>query len=406
MIPRTSFKPKKVAADVDEKIYRRFPVHKQAFATVGLEDTGRLGITYSLEKMWQNMAGKMFGGVPGHSRFDHALEMGANAMNLLLGSYGYPNSQFLKWDPLFVPDFLQGNKVAADAAQLTAQVKEAARLYGSDLTGIASLDSKWVYSEDLFKPFNFTTEGPPRETEEGFLIPESVNKAVVLAVAMPPDLSEASPTVPASTAANIGYSRMGITAVSLAEYIRSLGYTAIPCMNDTALSIPLAVEAGLGELGRHGLFITPEYGPCVRLCKVLTDMPLLADRPYNFGISDFCRQCLLCADHCPPRAISYHDPSYSGVCANNNPGVKKWYIDATACLRYWQHNGASCANCISSCPFFYGFVDSQCLECVRCDTTDGCSLHYITHLRLKHGYLKQKLWGTRSSWTPQIRTGL
>ena len=49
---------------------------------------------------------------------------------------------------------------------------------------------------------------------------------------------------------------MAFVASSLAHYIRSLGYKAIPSGNDTALSIPNAVEAGLGELGRHGLLIT------------------------------------------------------------------------------------------------------------------------------------------------------
>ena len=34
-------------------------------------------------------------------------------------------------------------------------------------------------------------------------------------------------------------------------------------MNDTALAIPYALKAGLGEYGRHGLVITPEFGPRV-----------------------------------------------------------------------------------------------------------------------------------------------
>jgi len=34
----------------------------------------------------------------------------------------------------------------------------------------------------------------------------------------------------------------------LAKFIASLGYKAIACGNDTALSIPLAVDAGLGPI--------------------------------------------------------------------------------------------------------------------------------------------------------------
>ena len=40
---------------------------------------------------------------------------------------------------------------------------------------------------------------------------------------------------------------------------------------------PLAIMAGLGELSRIGILITPEFGPRVRLCKVFTDLPLQAD---------------------------------------------------------------------------------------------------------------------------------
>ena len=49
----------------------------------------------------------------------------------------------------------------------------------------------------------------------------------------------------------------------LDRYIRNLGYKAEPTMNDTALAIPYALKAGLGEYGRHGLVITPEFGPRV-----------------------------------------------------------------------------------------------------------------------------------------------
>ena len=86
-----------------------------------------------------------------------------------------------------------------------------------------------------------------------------------------------SPAFRAGVATGVGYSRMAYAISCLAEFIRHLGYAAIPMGNDTALSIPLAVDSGLGELGRNGLLVTPQYGPCVRICKVFTDLPLATD---------------------------------------------------------------------------------------------------------------------------------
>jgi epoxyqueuosine reductase len=39
--------------------------------------------------------------------------------------------------------------------------------------------------------------------------------------------------------------------MQLAAYIRNLGFQAIASMNDTALVIPYAIKAGLGEYGRN-----------------------------------------------------------------------------------------------------------------------------------------------------------
>jgi hypothetical protein len=41
---------------------------------------------------------------------------------------------------------------------------------------------------------------------------------------------------------------MGFIAPSMARFIQELGYHAMPSGNDTALSIPMAVDAGLSNL--------------------------------------------------------------------------------------------------------------------------------------------------------------
>ncbi len=407
MMPREEMYIGKKTYQIKEEDYQRFPVVRQAFVKVSTEDIGEINYLGFLDKMHKNMARRMQEGDPGYSQKDNALDMGANALNLTLGTYGFPNSQFLSWNPLYVPPFLSANKVEETPENHTHGVKEAAAFYGADLAGIAKLDERWVYSQDMVKPFVFDEEGVPCESEKAFHIPKSMNRAIVMAFLMDGELQTKSPKLPASTATSLGYSRMAIATVSLAEYIRALGYQAIPCMNDTALSIPLAVDAGLGQLGRHGLLITPEYGSNVRLCKVLTDMPLVEDQPIDFGITTFCENCLLCANECPSGAISSHERTTESEESTGNSGVLKWYIKGEHCLKYWQANGASCANCIAVCPFTYGYESEHCAECERCEAfMRGCPLQSNTFFRKKHGYLEDTPWASKSKIPPTKRRGL
>jgi ferredoxin len=227
---------------------------------------------------------------------------------------------------------------APSPAEMSAQVKEAAAMYGAGLAGICQLDRRWLYSYDL--------GGDPVE------IPGEFKYAIVMAIPMDAEAILRSPSYRAAGATGVGYSRMAFAIACLAEYVRSLGYQAIPMGNDTALSIPLAIDAGLGELGRNGLLITPEYGPCVRLCKVFTDLPLERDRPIKFGPSRFCRACDRCTRGCPAGAIQAdREPSYRVVCRSNNSGILRWAVDMDSCYSFWLENGASCANCIAMCPY-------------------------------------------------------
>jgi reductive dehalogenase len=182
-------------------------------------------------------------------------------------------------------------------------------------------------------------------------LPEGCTNAIVMAVEMDYEASRYSPNGIAGAATGLGYSRQAVTANMVAAFIRSLGFTAIPSGNDTALSIPLAMAAGLGELGRMGLLITEEYGPRVRILKVFTDLPLEHDRYREFGVTAFCKKCKKCAEHCPSRAIPFGDPTVEGPTISNHSGVEKWYIDPEKCFLYWVKNWMDCDNCVMTCPF-------------------------------------------------------
>jgi epoxyqueuosine reductase len=231
-----------------------------------------------------------------------------------------------------------GRHRVEDPGLMTAQVKQAARLYGAVLTGVAPIDRRWIYRGDR--------QGRPVE------VPGGLTWAVVMAVPMDLRALMQTPDQVAGAATGAGYSRMAVAAASMAQFIRGLGYCALSMGNDTALSIPLAVDAGLGRLGRHGMLVTPEYGAAIRLCKVFTDLPLVPDRPIEFGLEAVCRTCRRCADACEAGAISdAAEPSYALACPSTNPGVKRWAVDSDRCYQYWMENGASCSTCITACPY-------------------------------------------------------
>lgn len=68
----------------------------------------------------------------------------------------------------------------------------------------------------------------------------------------------------------------------------------------------VAVEAGLGWLGRNNLLVTPQYGARVRLVTVLTNMPLRTDSP----LKDDCGICRDCLAVCPAGAIGENQEDF------------------------------------------------------------------------------------------------
>lgn len=186
-------------------------------------------------------------------------------------------------------------------------------------------------------------EGAPIE------VSEEHKWAIVMAVEMDYENLRRSPANCATT--DLAYSDMAIVSSSLAEFIRELGYKAMPLGNEMALSIPMAVDAGLGELGRNGLLITEKFGPRVRICKVITSLPLAPDKPVDLGVQAFCEKCSRCADTCPGKAVKHAERTDKPWNISNNEGVLKWPVDSVKCLDWWAKNGTWCAACIRVCPW-------------------------------------------------------
>jgi epoxyqueuosine reductase len=232
--------------------------------------------------------------------------------------------------------------VGASPAENSRDVKRAAKFLGADLVGICDYDERWVYTHNYSRSTG---------AEKPMDLPTDLPHVVVIANSMDLNTIKTVPSALSGAATGQGYSRDIIALLSLTAYIQNLGYRAVASLNDTALSIPLAIQAGLGECGRHGMLITPEFGPRVRIAKVFTDLPLTADRPVSFGVREFCERCRRCSKTCPPKAIPDGPPSFDKPSISCLSGVKKWTVDPEKCFKFWAAQGTDCSICIRVCPY-------------------------------------------------------
>lgn len=143
-------------------------------------------------------------------------------------------------------------------------------------------------------------------------------------------------------------------AFRLSREIERAGYSALPVAASQSLGknnpylgvLPhksAAVLAGLGFVGKSGLFLSNEYGSKVRLATVITDMPLTNELPV---IENGCGECTLCQRACPAGAIYGTMPQANG----------ERNFDAEKCSKYMKEHfqdigrGSVCGICIKVCP--------------------------------------------------------
>jgi epoxyqueuosine reductase len=226
--------------------------------------------------------------------------------------------------------------------EATVNLRKAARSIGAGLLGICEYDERWIYSARYSER---TKKSKPID------IPDDLPYILVIGEPMDQELTATVPSALSGSATGMGYTHDTVVLLTITQYIRNLGYRAVASMNDSALAIPLAVQAGLGEVGRHSLLITEEYGPRLRLGKIFTDMPLLIDKPKQFGVKEFCDICQRCSAACPPKAIPSEQPLRKAHSISNLKGVLKWTTNAEKCFRFWAGQNSDCSICIRICPY-------------------------------------------------------
>jgi reductive dehalogenase len=308
--------------------------------------------------------------LPGFTRQDWAYQMAAtantDATRLVIN---VPNKGGNTWKAISRSAI--GSEPIIDLPEYVSEpvknariLKRMARTFGASDAGVCLLDRRWVYSHyfdpetmEAF-PIHFSDEpGFEGNFEPGMLenrhqvIPSELKYVLVLIHEMDYTGICTAPTLTQMASTLRTYSEISYTIISIAEFIRGLGFQAIPSVNCTAISIPLAIDAGLGELGRNAKLVHPCFGPRCRISKVFTDLPLAPDRPISIGATQFCAVCKKCAQACPSKAIPEGDRSFEPVGIFSNYGVLQWQVNHDRCKKYQAKIGTNCGICIKSCSY-------------------------------------------------------
>ena len=222
----------------------------------------------------------------------------------------------------------------SDAAENTRALKSLSYFLGAELTGVCEVPRYAWYSHD--------ENGVPIECHHKY--------AVVMLIDQEYDTMEgASGDDFISGAQSMrAYMRGGVISGVMSEHMRSLGFSSRAQTNadSEVLQLPLILLAGLGELSRIGeLVLNPFVGPRFKSVVLTTDMPLVADKPIDFGLQYFCSNCYKCARECPCDAISWGDKVMFNA-------YEMWKLDAERCARYRLTNqrGLACGRCMKTCP--------------------------------------------------------
>jgi reductive dehalogenase len=148
------------------------------------------------------------------------------------------------------------------------------------------------------------------------------------------------------------YQHLGMVAETIANYIRRLGWDASAQYGPSfvnryiVLLPPLLLAAGIGEVSRAGIILNPYLGLGFKAAAVLTNMPLVPDKPIDFSLQSFCQNCKICGENCPSKAISMGDK----VMYN---GYETWKLDVKRCasFNFTNKKGTMCNRCVKSCPW-------------------------------------------------------
>lgn len=220
-------------------------------------------------------------------------------------------------------------------ANRTVVVEALLREYGAVAVGCTPLDSAYVY-----------THKGRLDEDYGEAVELDHPSAIVFLVEMDFEAMQRAPHLEVIVESARQYFLAARASKVLEAVLLACGYRAkahYDAHYDVILP-PLAVNAGLGELGRNNILIADRYGSRVRIGAVSTDCEVEYAEPISLGADAFCETCKKCADNCPSRSLTTGGKEMVR-------GVAKWPTRVETCYAYWRSVGSDCGICMSCCPF-------------------------------------------------------
>ncbi len=197
-------------------------------------------------------------------------------------------------------------------AKLTSNlIKERAKQHGADIVGVASAE-------------RLANEAPGYKPTD--LLP-GAKSVISVGIRQLRGYMEKAPT---TTFFMYGYRQkndyINEIVSDIAQFLDGEGYYALPVqpwgsadltveqsgargkkprahMRGTFSHSRAAAQAGLGEVGLNGLFLSSEYGPRIHLGSVITTAPLVPDAASKAKLCDTAK-CTECVKQCPAKAIA------------------------------------------------------------------------------------------------------
>jgi len=240
-----------------------------------------------------------------------------------------------KYNHLADPGAPGARPIDLSPEEATRRVKGFAKHLGALDARVTRLKDYQVYSHAGRRLHNWGEQYSTQHTH-----------AIVFSSEMAHAMVHSTPRAPAATESAVQYMHLANIGIALAMYLSKLGYSARAHIdgNYQVLATAVAHDAGIGELGRLGLIVTPTHGPRVRLAVVTTELELIEDPPLNFGVQHFCEICKKCADNCPSNSIETGSKK-------EVRGVVKWQSQMETCYKFWRSAGTDCAICMAVCPY-------------------------------------------------------